>query len=206
MKPIKTLILFALVLAPALAEAQGYYGGPGPGPYPGGFHRRMGRLAWGFSIGVGGMNDSSSSIGCSNCDYQPLALEADLHIGGFLSPRFALLFEAQVNEQQLTAQDATNDSTQLEQSALMVAGQLWLLPQLWIKGGVGFADLHINDNSIGTVSGVDTGFAVMGAIGFELFSGRFFALDLQGRIIDGSYQGISDHITSGTIGLGFNWY
>jgi hypothetical protein len=205
MKPIKSLILLALVLAPALAEAQGYYG-PGPGPYPGGFHRRMGRLAFGFSIGVGGMSDSGGSIGCTNCDYKPLALEVDGHLGGFLTPRLALLFEAQLNAQQLTAQNATNDQTQLEQTALMVALQYWLMPQLWIKGGVGFADLHVNDDTVGTVSGVDTGIAIMGAIGFELFSGRFFALDVQGRLIDGSYSGISDHVTSGTIGLGFNWY
>jgi hypothetical protein len=46
----------------------------------------------------------------------------------------------------------------------------------------------------------------MGAIGFEVFSGRFFAFDIQGRLIDGSYSGVSDHITAGTIGIGFNWY
>ena len=37
-------------------------------------------------------------------------------------------------------------------------------------------------------------------------SSRFFALDLQARLIEGSYNGLDDHVTSGTIGLGFNWY
>jgi hypothetical protein len=205
MKPIKSLILLALVLAPALAEAQGYYG-PGPGPYPGGFHRRMGRLAWGFSVGLGGMNDSGSSVTCDNCNYQPLAIEADIHLGGFLTPRLALLFEGQLNAQTLHSGDATSDSTSLEQTALMVAVQYWLLPQLWIKGGVGFAYLNYNDDDADFTINSSSGLALMGAIGYELFSGRFFALDLQGRLIDGSYSGVSDHITAGTIGLGFNWY
>jgi hypothetical protein len=206
MKPIKLFILLALVLAPALAEAQGYYGGPGPGPYPGGFHRRMGRLAWGFSIGLGGMNDSGNSVTCDNCGYTPLAVEADFHLGGFITPRFALLFEAQVNAQQLHAADATSDDTQLEQTSLMVAAQYWLLPQLWIKGGIGFAYLHYDDTDAGFTIQADSGLALMGAIGFEVFSGRFFAFDIQGRLIDGSYSGVSDHITAGTIGIGFNWY
>ena len=46
----------------------------------------------------------------------------------------------------------------------------------------------------------------MGGAGFELLSARFFAVDLQARIIEGSYHGLDDNITSGTIGLGLNWY
>ena len=46
----------------------------------------------------------------------------------------------------------------------------------------------------------------MGGIGYELYSTREFAVDLQGRLIEGSYKGIDDQITSGTIGVGFNWY
>ena len=47
---------------------------------------------------------------------------------------------------------------------------------------------------------------MMGAAGFELMSARYFAVDLQGRIIEGTYNSLDDHITSGTIGLGLNWY
>ena len=60
---------------------------------PGGFHNRTGRLTWGFSIGLGGMHDDGSGITtATTATYSP-ALEVDGHIGGMLSPRFALMFE-----------------------------------------------------------------------------------------------------------------
>src|SRR5688500_18076716 len=105
MKPTKTLFVLAFLLVPGIAAAQGYYGGSGPGYYnnpppqnPGGFHARQGRLAWGFSLGLGGMHDAGSNItSCNNCNFNPIAVEFDGHIGGMLSPRFALLGEFQVN-------------------------------------------------------------------------------------------------------------
>jgi hypothetical protein len=203
MKPIvKSILVLAVVLVPTLASAQGYYG---PAPYPGGFHHR--RVTWGVGIGLGGMGDDGGSLTCSGCGYNPFALEFDAHLGGFVTPRFALMVEVQANGQTVSA-NADGSTSTLVQTALMLAGQYWLTPQLWIKGGVGFANLQQNDNNFdGTaVTPVDNGFAVMGALGFELLSSRRFALDLQGRIIEGSYDGIDDHITSGTIGLGFSWY
>ena len=101
MKPTKTLLVLALMLVPAVAFAQrgGYYSQPQAATeLPGGFHNRMGRLAWGFSIGLGGMHDAGSQVtSCNNCNYNPLALEFDAHLGGFLGPRFALMGEFQVN-------------------------------------------------------------------------------------------------------------
>jgi hypothetical protein len=210
MKPIKSLLVLAIVIAPGLAAAQGYYnGGPGygPQPVPGGFHNRAGRLAWGFSIGLGGMHDNGSGITqCANCDYNPVAFEADGHIGGMLSPRFALLAEFQVNAQTVSQGGVSSNDVVLAQSAIMLAAQYWITPQLWVKGGLGFSDLQANDNTAGVTFDFGGGGVVMGAIGFELMSARFFALDLQGRIIEGTYNSGDDHITSGTVGLGFNWY
>jgi hypothetical protein len=209
MKPIKSLLILAVVLAPGLAAAQGYYGGPGggpgygPPPVPGGFHNRAGRLAWGFSVGLGGIHDDGGSFACNGCNYNPLAFEIDGHIGGMLSPRFALLFEVQANGQTISS-DAYAD-TEIVQSALMVAAQYWITPQFWLKGGIGFADLQIQDSTNYTQD-LGGGSALMGAAGFELMSARFFAVDLQGRIIEGNYHGLDDHVTSATIGVGINWY
>ena len=205
MKPIKSLIILAIVLAPALASAQGYYAGNGYRER-GGFHHRMGRIAWGGSLGVGFMNDNGSGLSCSNCDYTPWAGEGDFHIGAFIAPRFALLFEAQVNAQQVSQTTDTTDGSTVYQSAFMVAGQYWLTPILWVKGGIGVAHLSISDDFTGGTADIDNGFAIMGAVGVELISGRFFALDLQGRIINGTFGGTDDNITSGTVGIGLNWY
>lgn len=204
MKPIKSLLVLAIILSPGLAAAQGYYnnGGGGSG-IPGGFHNRTGRLAWGMGIGVGGMHDDGSRItDCDNCSNAP-ALELDGHIGGMIGPRFALLFEGQLNARTVHS-NSYGDSTTLSQTVGMLAGQFWLTPQLWIKGGLGIAGLQADSRYVTTDYG--TGGAIMGAIGFELMSARYFALDLQGRIIEGTYNSGNDNITAANIGLGFNWY
>lgn len=203
MKPIKSLLVLAVLCTPALASAQRYHGGGGT-TAPGGFHNREGRLTWGFGIGLGGMHDGGSTItSCRNCDVQPFAGEVDGHIGGMLSPRFGLMFEGQVNAQTIHS-DFFGDDTVLSQGAAMIAGQYWLLPQLWIKGGLGIANLQVDDSFVTEDFG--NGGALMGAIGVELFSANNFALELQGRIIEASYHSLDDNVTSGTIGIGINWY
>lgn len=207
MKPTKTLLVLALMLVPAIASAQrgGYYSQPQPATeLPGGFHNRMGRLAWGGSIGLGGMHDAGSNItSCANCNYNPIAVEFDGHIGGFLGPRFALMGEFQVNAQTVHS-DAYNGDTILSQSGLMIAGQFWISPQLWVKGGIGFAHLQADDAYFQYE--LSDGGVVMGAVGFELFSARDMAVDIQGRLIQGAYNGLDDKVTSGTVGVGINWY
>ena len=216
MKPIKSLLLIGLLaaiptLAPSEASAQpgGYYGPPRGGPppssqLPGGFHNRQGRLTFGFSAGIGGMNDDGGDIECVSCDYNPLAGQVSGHIGGFIGPRFALLFEAQANIQQLSQEQFAEDDIFLTQYAAMVAGQYWLTPQLWIKGGIGLANLQLSD-AFGEQE-VDNGTAIMGAIGFEVFSARNFSVDLQGRLLNGAYKGIDNNITAGSVGVGINWF
>lgn len=212
--------LGAVLLIPAVASAQGYYGPPRGGGYggyyagppqtlPGGYFDRTGRLALGFSIGLGAMkSNAQGDIGCNTCNYNPAALEVDFHVGGMLAPQFALLFEMQGNLQ--TIDDSGGGTVTLSQGTAMIAGQYWLSPKFWIKGGIGAAHLSYDfTDQFGNGQGsqpIDNGAAIMGALGYEVYSTREFALDLQGRLIEGSYKGIDDQITSGTIGLGFNWY
>lgn len=203
MKPIKLLILLAVMLAPGLAFAD-YYNGGGGGYYgPGHFHHRMGRLAWGFSVGLGGLHDDGSGVtNCDNCS-TGLAFEVDGHIGGMLTDRFALLFEGQTNGRTIHA-DTGDGDTVLTQDTAMIAAQVWILPQLWVKGGIGLAELSASNAFAGYDLGAGT--ALMAAAGFELFSARWFAVDLQARLIDGIYNSGDANITAGTIGVGFNWY
>jgi hypothetical protein len=205
MKPIKSLLVLAVLAAPGVAGAQGYYGGGGyRAPLPGGFHNRMGRIMSGVSIGIGGMHDDGSGVtDCGSCDYNPVAVEADAHIGGMISPRFALMAEVQLNGQTVSSNFIDGD-TILTQEALMIAGQFWITPQLWVKGGIGFAHLDAQDDYYDYDYG--GGGAIMGAVGFEVLSARTFAVDLQGRIIEGTYHGVDDNITSATVGIGLNWY
>lgn len=217
MKPLKSLLILGILaavptLAPSEAEAQRRYYGPGyagPPPnsvLPGGFHNRQGRLTFGLSVGLGGMNDDVGDIGCNSCDYNPLSFGAAGHIGGFIGPRMALMLELQTNVQQVSQEQFVNDDAFLYQSAAMVAAQYWLLPQLWIKGGIGFARLEEQSRDGFFAGTLDNGIALLGAVGFEIFSARYMSIDIQGRILNGSYEGADNNITAGTIGIGINWF
>jgi hypothetical protein len=215
MKPNKTLVMLAFLLAPGVAAAQGYYGGSGPGQYsqpstqlPGGFHNRTGRLIFGVNLGLGAMNDDVGDIECANCS----AVSGELagHVGGFIGPRFALMGELQGNAQTLSA-DTGGGSETLVQTALMIAGQYWLTPQLWIKGGIGFANLRVDwsaygDGIVDASTQPENGVALLGAAGYELLSARNFSVDLQGRLINGSYDSINNNITAVSIGVGIHWF
>ena len=211
MKPTKSLLVLGAlaalpVLAPSEASAQpgGYYQGPPPNSQlPGGFHNRQGRLMFGFSLGLGAMHDDFGDIECDNCGAASGMVSG--HIGGFIGPRFALRFEAQANIQQISQGTFVEDDTFLTQAAGMVAAQYWLTPQLWLKGGLGLANLQLSDNA-GNASRPENGTAIMGAVGFELFSSRYLSVDLQGRAINGSYDSLNNNITALSVGIGVNWF
>ncbi len=214
MKP-SHLIFAALVLAPAVASAQpsapqrqrGYTPHAQPAPAAGGYHDREGRMMLGFSVGLGGMKVGDEEVSCVNCDYDPVAGEFDFHIGGMLNPRLGLMLEVQGNAQ--TVQENTFGATSLVQATAMIAAQYWLTPQLWIKGGIGAASLgysYEDDfNNSSESEELAEGGAAMGAVGYELLSARTFSIDLQARMIVGSYKDGQD-VSSGSIGVGFNWF
>jgi hypothetical protein len=215
------LVLAFMLLLPAVASAQGYGRRGGGGGYynnqpptyqlPGGFWNRQGRLTFGGSIGLGGMSDRFGDIECNDCDYNPVSGMVEGHIGGFIGPRLALLGEVQVNGQTVSSDSRSGDTTTLVQSTLMIAAQYWITPQLWIKGGIGFANLRLErsyygDGIVDEESIPENGMALMGAVGFELLSARYFSIDLHGTLINGAYKGIDNTVTGATIGVGVNWY
>jgi hypothetical protein len=214
MKPMLSLaVLGGLCLIPALAMAQpGTTGGGGRGYYsqpptaPGGFKLRHGQLAIGFGVGLGGMTVDQNDVSCDTCEYNPIGLEGDFHIGGMLSDRFGLMLELQGNAE--TVSDTVYETTTLVQTAAMIAGQYWVTPRLWLKGGIGWTHLSYEyDDYYGSGSApVDDGAALMGAAGYELYATDSFALDLQGRFITAGYDGVNSKVAAATIGLGINWY
>ena len=208
------LAFAAILLAPAAAAAQPSYGPPPPQGYysqptpqtAGGFHDRTGRMALGFSLGLGGMQVGDDDVTCANCGYDPIAAEFDFHIGGMMSPRFALLFEVQGNAQ--TVEENAFGARSLVQATAMVAGQYWVSPQLWLKGGIGAASLSYSydDGYESQSENIDEGMALMGAVGYEVLSARNFSIDLQGRLVAGTYEKFDQQVTAGPVGVGFNWY
>jgi hypothetical protein len=214
MKPTtKSLLALALVAAAsATASAQGYYGNAGQNPrLPGGFHDRGGRMIFGFSLGLGGMSDRFGDIECTDCDYSPIAGTVTGHLGGFIGPRLAILGEVQGSAQTISSDRFSGDTYTLVQGSLVAAAQYWVTPQLWLKGGVGFANVQVQrsyygDGIVDEESIPENGFALVGGIGYELLSAQRFSVDLQGRLQHGSYKGLDNSLTTASIGVGINWF
>lgn len=222
MKPRHLVLGALLLLVPATAAAQpanarpaqpqyqGYYAQPST--VPGGFHDRQGRLMLGFSLGLGGMKIGDDEVTCANCDYDPVAFEVDFHIGGMMSPRFGVMLEVQANGK--TIEESAFGATSLVQATAMAAAQYWVTPQFWVKGGLGFASLGYsyddefdhNDDS----EELARGGALMVGAGYELLSAKNFSIDLQARFVQGTYEeddlGDNPDVSSGSIGVGFNWF
>jgi hypothetical protein len=215
-KTIHSLVALALLVplaqsSDAIAQPRGggMYNSPQPNSqFEGGFWNRQGRLIFGVNLGLGGMEDSNGDIECSNCS--TLAGEAAGHVGGFIGPRLALMGELQGNIQTLES-NTRNGTSELVQSALMLAAQYWVTPQLWVKGGIGFANIRVdtsyyNDGVTDASTIPENGMALLGAVGFELLSAQHFSVDVQGRLLNGSYDRIKQQVTAGSIGVGINWY
>jgi hypothetical protein len=227
MKTASLVVAAAALLAPAAAFAQpaayapppppppGYAMPAGPPAAPGGFHDRAGRLSLGFSVGLGRMQLDDSDIACNGCDGDPVSFEGDVHIGWMMSPRLSLLLEAQGVGQTIADNDSYTDT--LIQTTGVIGAQYWVTPQLWIKGGLGAAQLVVSRDDGFATSESDSldGGAIMGAVGYEVMSARNFAIDLQLRATGANFKDTTvnlDGTTSDTnvgttsLSLGFNWY
>jgi hypothetical protein len=205
-------IAVALIVA-TVSEAAAQPGAPPPPPpsygrgygyYPPPRDPTRYGLTLGFGVGLGAMDSDSNLTKCVNCDFDPIALAFDFHLGGMINPRMAILGEVFWHAQTIDA-DGFN---WLNQTMVMGALQFWLTPQFWLKGGVGFASLssHFDDGFNFDDDQIDTGVAVMAAAGIEILHSPWFAVDLQGRLASGNYDGVDEQVNVGTIGVGFNWY
>jgi opacity protein-like surface antigen len=225
MKTASLVVLAAALLAPAVAAAQPAYSQPppppsyapppGPPPAASGHHDRAGRLNLGFSIGLGQMQIDDSDVGCNGCDGDPIAFQADAHLGWMLSPRLSLLAELQGVGQTIADDGFVTDT--LLQSTATLGAQYWVTPQLWLKAGIGGAALQVQRDDGFEASHSDSleGSALTGAIGYEILSARNFAIDLQLRVTGARYEdavveldGSTSDMEVGTtnLGVGFTWF
>jgi hypothetical protein len=167
----------------------GGYGPPPPQPTYGVVDRH-GFMA-GFSIGAGSMVPD-----CDGCDSES-GIAVDGHLGGMLSPRFALMWDGSVVAH-------TEDNLTLFSTVNAVAAQYWATPKVWIKGGLGFGRLSISDDTGDTLAESDTAASVLGAAGVEVMQSRTFALDISLRFAVTAYE--DANLTNVALNVGFNWF
>jgi hypothetical protein len=153
----------------------------------------------GFVIG-GALGGGVIWAGCDDCDVRP-SIGLDFHVGGMLSPRLALLFNAS------GATSYTQDFAPTRYVASLLyagAAQYFLAQPLWIKGGVGIARVAQSDAPLFVTFETETGFGFLLAGGVELLQRGTFALDAQVAVSPAFYAGTS--VTDVVALVGVNWY
>jgi len=184
-------MLLGLGLAPAVAGAQGQTTPPAP---------RQG-LVVGFGLGGGHVE-----LDCVDCGDVIEAASGDFHIGGMLTPRLALMFDG-------WSMVAQEDFLTASHTITTAAAQYWVLPRLWIKGGLGIAQARWRWDGI-FVDLEDETKVVPGMMlgaGYELLVKGSFALDVQLRYGTGFYSEEEDDTFevkahNVAVQVGFNWY
>jgi opacity protein-like surface antigen len=191
----------AVIGSASLAQAQyqapppGYYAPPprygyGPPPRRYGFYREG--LVVGAAIGGGGISASGCQPG-----YCGGAISGELHIGGMLNQRLALMFDLWGNARGIDGTDGT-----LSQSFWTAAFQFWPADIFWLKGGLGISHVQVSSDSIGVVDDETALGLVLGA-GVEVVQVGNMALDLQFRFGHGFYD---TPVNNYAFLVGLSWY
>jgi hypothetical protein len=197
MSPRICLALAAALVAasPALAAAQPA-GATGP-PHP-----RIG-LFGGFALHAG-------EIACQGdrCDGISEAGGVSGHLGWGLRPELALIFDG-------WAMGHTEDNLTLTHTIFTANARYWVVPILWIQGGLGFASASWRyRNQFVQISNRTENVPALGvAAGLEVLRSPRFSLDVMLRVGYGFYDddhdgdGRSDQTgRSSSLGVGFTWF
>lgn len=157
----------------------------------------------GFMLGFG-INFGEISCAGTGCDDVTEAVGIDIHLGSMISPRTGLGFD-------LWAMTHTEDNLTITHAIATLGVQYWLLPRLWVKGGLGVAQAAWKyDGPINLENQTEYVPAIMGAVGYEILVGRSFALDVQLRGGTGFYgdadNGTDVQTSNVGIGAGFTWF
>ena len=100
---------------------------------------------------------------------------------------------------------ADNGTTTYRQVANLAALQLFLTNRLFLKGGVGVA--QVTQQGQGTTGNGDLGGAAMGGIGYEVFQGYHWSLDVEAAVTGARYSRVSESWTNWSlVNIAINFY
>jgi hypothetical protein len=172
----------------------GYY----PPPPPPGIQRSG--LAVGGFLGLGSVGfDVDGSPGADDT-YGGLGL--GLFIGGSLNQQMQLLLD--VWSTVYSDPDANEDAVH---NLVTINLRYFPMPKLWVQLGLGFSYFDVVDHDTETVGSTDNGGVLMGAVGFDVFQGWSWSIDISARLALSDYDD-RYYYDATTFGLlaGINWY
>ena len=166
-----------LAPAPAMADEFSSRGGPSIG------------------FGIGAARSSCAQGDCSSAGTGAF----DLHVGTMFSPRLGVT---------LDVWGMADDGAEAEMNhgIATVGPRLWVMPWLWLYGGLGLARAHIEPVDIAIESRTAYDPAWVLAAGWELLEIDDFAFDLQLRASENTFASEPDRVRVLGLALGANWY
>lgn len=170
------LVLVGVVAVPSLAAADGWQ-----------LHQSFTFEAAGGAGEFVAYTGDNYSSGFSHGDVTALALH--LGVGGFVRPRLAVTGQVVTNTFLHDAEDGKGTYT----ATLFGPGaQLWLLPELWVGGGIGLMSLT-GDSTAGRMSDEGFGFDVRAGITLPTTTNNAFSVQIEAlpALLNTSYVGFS---------------
>ncbi|MEZ4365215.1 MAG: hypothetical protein R2939_02870 [Kofleriaceae bacterium] len=146
--------------------------------------RGEGRTGAMFSVGLGG-----GHLGCDN-DGEDCSGDGPVQAGSFFGEVGAMVAPGLAVLGHLAVTAHRDDDVTVSQTMLAGALRAWLVPRLWVEGGLGVAraKVDVDGEVIDLMSESDTVPAVLAGVGVELISTDAFALDVNLRAGSGLYR------------------
>ena len=185
-----TLALAAVTARPALADSYTE-------------SESVGRSGPFFGIGI-----NAGEIRCKDdrCDSFPEAAGIELHIGHMLGNNLAVVVDGWAMAHK-SDEDVLGGTLTVTNSIVTVGPQLWILPRLWVRGGVGLARASYAYDGIINVDGeTDTALGITAAVGLELVANDHLGLDVQFRAGTGFYDEENLEAQNLALGVSVTWF
>jgi hypothetical protein len=158
-------------------------------------------ITFGGELGFGTVAcDETNDGGCESFNSAP---GLDVHLGGMLSPRLALVGD-------VWGMRHAEDHSTFSQAIATAGLRVWLLRSIWLAGGIGAARVSWTYDSgpLSLMDQTDTVPAVMGAIGWELISTPKLAVEVSLRAGAGFYGDSEDktELRNVQLGIGLSFF
>lgn len=163
----------------------------------------VGRSGPFFGIGI-----NAGEISCEDdgCDDFPEAVGVELHLGQMLGDNVALVLDGWIMAHK-SDEVLLGGTLTVKNSIITMGPQWWLMPRLWIRGGVGLARASYEyDGIIGLEGETDTTLGITGVVGLELIASDHFGLDVQFRAGTGFYDEENIEAHNLALGVSVTWF
>jgi uncharacterized membrane protein YtjA (UPF0391 family) len=154
---------------------------------------------------TGGIGIGAGHIACEdeggNCDGVNEAGGLNFNIGAMLNPQLALVLD-------VWGMRHDEDRASFTQGIAAGAVKAWILPRLWLMGGVGVAQVawSYDADVVEFSDETDTVPAIIGGVGLELLSTSTLALDVSLRGGTGFYEDENVRVRNVQLGVGLSFF